>query len=99
VASDGFSGTDLFWDDTLLGKMFPFTPLAYINPNNPLQQSTSYIPGFIAIYEKINKFPIEGDGPLRLVYESDSLKRNTPGAITGIIIYEINKDYTPTLES
>lgn len=98
VASDGFSGTDLFWDDTLLGKMFPFTPLAYINPNNPLQQSTSYIPGFIAIYEKINKFPIDGDGPLRLVYESDSLKRTTPGAITGIIIYEINKDYKPLLE-
>jgi len=97
LASDGFSGTDLFWDDTLLGKMIPFEPLAYVNPNNLSQQSLTYVPGFIAFHEKINKFPIDGNGPLKLVYESDSLKRTTAGAITGIIIYEINKDYTPLL--
>jgi dolichyl-diphosphooligosaccharide--protein glycosyltransferase len=28
VHSDGISGTDYFWNETLLGQMFPFTPLA-----------------------------------------------------------------------
>ena len=79
--------------------MIPFEPIAYINPNNLLQQSETYVPGFTAIHEKIIKFPSDGDGPLRLVYESDSLHRTTAGPITGIIIYEINKDYISSLES
>jgi len=29
--SDGISGTDYFWNNTLLGKMIPFTPISYVN--------------------------------------------------------------------
>ena len=99
LQSDGFSATDTFWNDTILGQMFPFNALAYINPNNPQQQSPTYVHGFIGIYEKTIKFPSDGSGPLKLVYESESLKRTTPGAVTGILIYEINKDYNPLLEN
>ncbi|MEK6866342.1 MAG: STT3 domain-containing protein, partial [Thermoproteota archaeon] len=45
LQSDGITGTDYFWNDTLLGKMFPFTPLAYINFQTN-EQSATYQPGF-----------------------------------------------------
>jgi dolichyl-diphosphooligosaccharide--protein glycosyltransferase len=69
---DGISGTEYFWNETLLGKMFPFSLLGYVNPNNLNQQSPTFVPGMIAIYEKDIKFTSDGDGPLRLVYASSS---------------------------
>ena len=45
--SDGASGTDYFWNETLLGKMFPFTTLGYVNPNDLNQQSETYVHGMI----------------------------------------------------
>jgi len=68
--SDGLSGTDYFWNETMLGKMFPFSPLGYVNPNDFSQQFPIYVPGTVAIYGKDIKFPSDGDGPLRLVYAS-----------------------------
>jgi len=90
--SDGISGTDYFWNETLLGKMIPFTPLAYVNQNNN-QQSAIYQPGFTAVYTKDIKFPIDGDGPLRLVYSSPSFDVERGGQVIGVFVYEINKDY------
>jgi dolichyl-diphosphooligosaccharide--protein glycosyltransferase len=91
--SDGISGTDYFWNETLLGKLFPFHPLGYINPNNLVQQSPIYIPGTLAIYAKDIKFPSDSDGPLRLVYASSSFVEEKPGPVLGIFIYEVNKEY------
>ncbi len=93
--SDGLSGTDYFWNETLLGKMFPFSPLGYVNPNNLNQQSKTYVPGMMEIYEKDVKFPSDGDGPLRLVYASSSFTEEKIGPMLGVFIYEINKDYKP----
>jgi len=94
--SDGISGTDYFWNETLLGKMFPFTPLGYVNPNNIQQQSEKYVPGYIAIYEKDIKFSIDDNGPLKLVYASSSFTEEKPGPMIGVFVYEVNKDYKPT---
>ncbi len=93
--SDGRSGTDYFWNETLLGKMFPFSLLGYINPNDQNQQSATYVPGYIAIYGKDIKFTSDGDGPLRLVYASSSFTEEKVGPMIGVFIYEINKDYKP----
>jgi len=93
--SDGISGTDYFWNETLLGKMFPFSLLGYVNPNNISQQSLTYTPGTIGIYGKDIKFPSDGDGPLRLVYASSSFVEEKPGPMIGVFIYEINKNYVP----
>ena len=95
VHSDGISGTDYFWNETLLGKMFPFSPLGYIDPNNPLQQSPTYVPDTIGIYGKDIKFPSDGDGPLRLVYASSGFVEEKSGPMLGIFIYEINTEYKP----
>jgi dolichyl-diphosphooligosaccharide--protein glycosyltransferase len=93
--SDGSSGTDYFWNETLLGKMFPFSLLAYVNPNDFSQQSLTYVPGTIGIYGKDIKFPSDGDGPLRLVYASPSFVEEKTGPMLGVFIYEINKEYEP----
>ena len=93
--SDGTSGTDYFWNETLLGKMFPFSLLGYVNPNNSNQQSATYVPGYIGIYGKDIKFTSDGDGPLRLVYASSSFTEEKIGPVIGVFIYEVNKDYKP----
>lgn len=93
--SDGNSGTDYFWNETLLGKMFPFSLLGYVNPNNQNQQSTTYVPGYVGIYSKDIKFTFDGDGPLRLVYASSSFTEEKIGPMIGVFIYEVNKDYQP----
>jgi len=94
LQSDGASGTDMFWNETLLGKMFPFTLLGYVNPNNLNDQSETYVPGMIAIYKKEIKYPSDGNGPLRLVYASSSFTEEKNGPMLGVFIYEVNKDYT-----
>ncbi len=91
--SDGNSGTDYFWNETLLGKMFPFSLLAYVNPNDQNQQSLTYVPGYVGIYSKDIKFTSDGDGPLRLVYASSSFTEEKIGPMIGVFIYEVNKDY------
>ena len=92
--SDGMSGTDYFWNETILGKMIPFTPLAYVNLQTN-QQSKIYQPGFTPIYVKDIKFPIDEDGPLKLVYTSPSFDTEKGGILIGVFVYEINKDYVP----
>ena len=96
--NDGFSGTPYFWENTLLGKMIPYSPLAYVHlPTN--QQSEIYQPGFTAIYSEDIKYPEDGNGPLKLAYSSKSFDRERVGPITAVLIYEVNKDYTPNTES
>lgn len=94
VHSDGISGTDHFWNETLLGKMTPFTALGYVNLATN-QQSQTYQPGFTGIYTKEIKFSEDGNGPLRLVYSSPSYDVEKGGQVIGVFIYEINKDYVP----
>ncbi len=95
IHNDGISGTDYYWNETLLGKITPFSLLGYINPNNLNQQSPTFVPGMIAVYEKDIKFPSDGDGPLKLVYASNSFAEEKIGPMLGVFIYEVNKDYKP----
>ena len=95
LQSDGITGTDYFWNDTLLGKMFPFTPLAYINFQTN-EQSATYQPGFTPIYVKDIKYTSDSDGPLRLVHASPSFDAEKGQPMIGVFIYEVNKDFVPT---
>ena len=91
--SDGISGTEYFWNNTLLGQMFPFTVIGYVDIQNPNIQSEVYIPGFTPIYVKDIKYQSDGDGPLRLVYSSPGYENEKIGPMIGVFVYEINKDY------
>lgn len=94
LESDGMSGTDYFWNETLLGKMFPFTPLAYVNFQTN-QQSATYQPGFTPVYVKDIKYPSDSNGPLRLVHASPSFDAEKGQSMIGVFVYQINKDYVP----
>ena len=89
--SDGFSGTDYFWNETLLGKMIPFSLVAYTGTNN--QIFPTYVPGFTGIYTIDIKYPEDGSGPLKLVYASPSFIEQKPGVMIGVFVYEVNKNY------
>jgi len=89
------SYTDKFWDDTLLGKLIPFTHILYVDPDNPEIQSETFKPGYTSIYVKNIKFPMNGDGPFQLVYVPPSFEMDAPGPLTGPLIYKINKEYNP----
>ena len=91
--SDGISGTEYFWNNTLLGQMLPFTVIGYVDLQNPNIQSEVYIPGFTPIYVKDIKYQSDGNGPLRLVYSSPGYESEKAGPMIGVFVYEINKDY------
>jgi len=88
------SYTDKFWNETLLGKLIPFTPLVYVDPNNTEIQSETFKPGYTAIYLRDIKFPSDSDGPFQLVYVSPGFEGTKGGPIGGVIIYKINKEYS-----
>lgn len=92
---DGISGTEYFWDTTAVAHFFPFSPVTYINPNNPTQQFPTYVPGSLPIYVKDIKYPADGDGPFRLAYSSPSFESEMSGPMIGVFIYEINDSYIP----
>jgi len=89
----GFS--DKFWDETLLGKLIPFTHVLYVDPDNLELQSETFKPGYTSIYVKNIKFPMNEDGPFQLVYVPPSFEMDAPGPLTGPLIYKINKEYNP----
>jgi dolichyl-diphosphooligosaccharide--protein glycosyltransferase len=89
------SYTNKFWDETLLGKLIPFTHILYVDPDNPEIQSENFKPGYTSIYVKNIKFPMNGDGPFQLVYVPPSFEMDAPGPLTGPLIYKINKEYNP----
>jgi dolichyl-diphosphooligosaccharide--protein glycosyltransferase len=91
---DGLSSTPEFWNETLLGKMIPFTTFAYIDLANQ-KQANAYVSGFTPVYLDDIKFPENGTGPLKLAYMSSGFLRENSGPINGVLIYEVNKDYKP----
>ncbi len=89
------SYNDKFWNETLLGKLVPFTPVLYVDPEHTDRQSDTFKAGYVAIYVKDVKFPPDGQGPFQLVYTSPSFERDETGPLTGALIYKINKEYNP----
>ena len=90
--SDNATGTEKFWNSTLLGKMIPFTPLGYLDLSE-YSQAEDYQSGYV-IYLKDIKYDSNSNEPLQLVYTSPSFDRISEGEVSGIIIYKINKEYS-----
>ena len=92
LEEDQFTPTKYFWQNTMLGQMFPFATLTYYDPNTHTE-SANYTLGYTAIYAKTIKYPENGNGPLRLVYSSPSINRNDSGIFSGVLLYQVNPDY------
>jgi len=93
ILADGISGTNLFWDETLLGKMMPFTPVIYYNEQTG-ENSVVYKEGMFEITTKEIKFYSDSH-PLKLVYASSSFTEQKIGLNNSVFVYEINKNYIP----
>ena len=95
--SDGNTGTDYFWNETLLGNAIPFKPLLWFNENTQ-QQSPIYQPGFIPISIKDIKYDYDHNTPLNLVYASPSFTNDNVGIIHAVLVFKINENYVPIVE-
>ncbi len=98
IEEDGFTPKPQFWNNTLIGKLFPVEPLYYASfgAQGPAEVQETWQPGLVGLYAQNVKYPAEGgnDQPLHLVYASPSFE-NEEGILFGIFIYEVNHDYSP----
>jgi dolichyl-diphosphooligosaccharide---protein glycosyltransferase len=98
VQQDGITPTPFFWNNTLLGNLFPFEPLYYARfaPQGLSEIQETWQPGLTALYAQNVKYPEGGENqPLELVYASPSFE-NEESILFGIFIYKVNHNYTPT---
>jgi dolichyl-diphosphooligosaccharide---protein glycosyltransferase len=99
VEEDGFTPKPEFWNNTLLGKLFPLEPLYYarFGAQGPAEVQETWQPGLVGLYAQNVKYPADGgnDQPLHLVYASPSFE-NQEGIMFGVFIYKVNHDYTPS---
>jgi dolichyl-diphosphooligosaccharide---protein glycosyltransferase len=97
IEEDGFTPKPEFWNNTLIGKLFPFEPLYYarFGAQGPSEIQQTWQPGLVGLYAQNVKYPTEGgtDQPLQLVYTSPSFE-NQEGILFGVFIYKVNHDYT-----
>ena len=92
--SDGISGNDYFWNETLLGNAIPFKPLVWFNENTQ-KQSLTYQPGFIPISIKDIRYDYDRNTPLNLVYASPSFTNDDVGLIQAVLVFKLNENYVP----
>jgi len=93
LKSDGITGTNYFHEQTMLGKMIPFTTAVYYNPETQ-ENSVIYKSGFVKILSKDIEYNSDND-PLKLVYASPSFMNEKGGPMNIVLVYEINKNYAP----
>ena len=93
INPDMNTGTELFWQETFLGKITPFQSLGFVNFQTQ-QMSPDYQPGWVEILKKDFKFTNDNE-PFRLVYYSKSLDAEKGEIFSSILIYEINDNYNP----
>ena len=80
-------------NNTLLGNMIPYTPIAYYDQSTG-QSWTEFRPGFIPLYVEDVKYTSENE-PLKLVYSSPSFNDDKSGQMNLVLVYKINENYTP----
>ena len=80
-----------FYENTLLGKLIPFTPVVYYHPPSE-ENSPVYKFGFVEISIKNIKYNSDSD-PLKLVYASPSFMNDDDGQVHFVMVYEVNKNY------
>ena len=89
--SDFFTINNNLLNNTLLGKMIPYTPIAYYDQSTG-QSWTEFRPGFIPLYVEDIQYMSE-NSPLKLVYSSPSFNNDKNGSMNIVLVYEINPNY------
>ena len=99
VEDDGFTPNSNFWNNTLLGKLIPFTPISYASFGNGMLTNIQpeYSSGTVALNLKDIKYPVNStrDLPFKLVYASPSFENDNEDIVFGVFVYQVNKNYKP----
>jgi dolichyl-diphosphooligosaccharide--protein glycosyltransferase len=85
---------DYFWNETLLAKLIPFDVVTYYNPELKTE-NTIFESGTIPLSVEEIKYTDSKNDPLWLVYASSSFYDKQNGPMSGVFVYEINKNYIP----
>jgi len=80
-----------FYQNTMLGKLIPFTPEVYYDPQTG-ENSSYFKNGFVEISSKKIKYDSDND-PVKLVYASPSFTNDNEGKMIFVLVYEVNKNY------
>jgi len=91
---DSNHANDYFWNETLLGKLIPFNVVTYYHPELKKEYDV-YQPGTIPLSIKEIKYTDSENDPLWLVHASPSFYDEKSAYMTGVFVYEINKNYIP----
>ena len=91
---DEFTPRQNFWDNTLVGKMFPLSPIGFLNTQGQLTQQ--YDRGSVGVYSLQIKYPKDGAGPLKLAFASSSLDKPVSlgggaSVVTAVLVYQLVK--------
>ena len=89
---DGKTPKPNFYENTMIGKLLPFSPVVYYQPQTE-ENSQIFKPGFVEISIKNVKYDSEND-PLKLVYSSPSFINDEDGEMIFVLVYEVNKNYS-----
>jgi len=92
LESDGRTGTNYFWNNTLLGKMIPYNIITYYDEEYK-QTSDVFQNGFISINILEINYADDGNYPLKLVHTSPSFTNKNIDRIATVLVYEVNKNY------
>ena len=90
---NGMTGNYNFYNETFLGKLFPFSILGYADPQTG-QEFENWTDRTIQVTTKNIKYNSEND-PFQLVYASSSFHDNTIGPMDAVFVYKINENYSP----
>jgi dolichyl-diphosphooligosaccharide--protein glycosyltransferase len=92
LESDMQTGTDYFWNETLLGKMIPYNTILYYNDVSE-QSSKIFQNGFIPISVLEINYNDDGNSPFKLVHTSPSFTNKNIDRFSTVLVYEVNKNY------
>ena len=85
-----------FYENTMLGKMIPFSPVVYYEPFSE-ENSQIYKNGFVEI--SVKNVKLNSDNyPVKLVYSSPSFLNDDDGQAHFVLVYEVNKNYNPSYD-
>ncbi|MDC0173681.1 hypothetical protein OAI55_01415 [Nitrosopumilus sp.] len=93
LESDVKTPKPYFYENTMLGKMIPFTPVLYYQPQTQ-ENSPFFKNGFVEISVKNIKYNSD-NYPFKLVYSSPSFINDDEGGMISVLVYQVNKNYTP----
>ena len=92
LESDMSTGTNYFWNETLLGQMIPYNIITYYDDVNQ-QESKIFQPGFTPILISEINYADDGNYPLKLVHTSPSFSNKNIDRLSVVLVYEVNKKY------